>query len=525
MDLSKPVMMSVFDEFSRACFAPQASLIEPRPDNWEALLDRYSPKLLFVESSWKGNYGTWQYRVANYAHPPGRELKEMVAGCRARGIPTVFWNKEDPVHFSNFIEAAAGFDHVFTTAAEAVPMYRERTQAKVGVLQFAAEESLHNPIGSSNRNQRICFAGSFYANRFQERRDDQLMLLEAASRFDLDIYDRNHNPKATSRSDFEFPERFSPFIRPAIPYAEMGEAYRKYRVFLNVNSVIDSPTMFSRRVFELLACGTPVVSTWSRGIEQTFGDLVWLVKVREEADEALNVLMTDDREWRRRSIEGVRRVLGQHTFRHRFQDVLESVGIDFAYDDMPSTVQVLSLVSSVEEANAVLEAFTRQVMPAGVRNRLVLFCKGGGMPGRTVPNVDVVPVDDSLLFDEMAVHPSVDKNSVQALMLPTCVYGDFHLLDLLIGKRYSGAAMVGKARDNVPFNEYRFGIPLALGSVMFESSKLSLNGGSLEAWLHKEVPMSDSDARRTFAIDRDGFSVVGSVVDPVGIDLALSARY
>ena len=524
IDRSKPVMMSVFDEFSRACFAPQASLVEPRPDNWETLLDRYEPRLLFVESSWKGNYGTWQYRVANYAHPPGRELREMVSGCRARGVPTVFWNKEDPVHFSNFIDAASTFDHVFTTAAEALPMYGERTTAKVGVLQFAAEESLHNPIGSANRNQRICFAGSFYANRFHERRDDQLMLLDAASRFDLDIYDRNHNPKALARSDFEFPERFAPFIKPAIPYSEMASAYRKYRVFLNVNSVIDSPTMFSRRVFELLACGTPIVSTWSKGIEETFGDLVWLVKTPEEADEALRVLVHDDTEWRRRSLAGIRSVLGKHTFRHRFQDVLKSVGIDFKYDDVPNMVQVLSPVASSVEALAAMEAFDRQEMPEGVGKKLVLFCEGDVRPDMLLSNVVVVPVNAALTIEDIASHPIVEAAAVQALMLPTCAYGDTHLLDLLLAKRYSDATMVGKARDKTPNNEYRFGIPLEPGSVLFDAAKLRQEGG-LSAWLNADVPSSDPHAHRTFAIDRDGFAVVGCVADPVGVSLALSARH
>ena len=118
-------VMSVMDEFSRACFAPHASLIEPRPDNWEGLLEAYKPRFLFVESSWKGNHGTWQYRVASYANPPGRELGEMVDGFQSRGVPTVFWNKEDPVHFDNFIDNASRFDLVLTTAAEAVPEYQQ----------------------------------------------------------------------------------------------------------------------------------------------------------------------------------------------------------------------------------------------------------------------------------------------------------------------------------------------------------------------------------------------------------------
>ena len=49
----------------------------------------------------------------------------MLNYCRSRGIPTVFWNKEDPPHFDDFIGAAKEFDFVFTTDADCVPMYRE----------------------------------------------------------------------------------------------------------------------------------------------------------------------------------------------------------------------------------------------------------------------------------------------------------------------------------------------------------------------------------------------------------------
>ena len=40
----------------------------------------------------------------------------------------------------------------------------------------------------------------------------------------------------------------------------MLTAYREYKVFLNVNSVVGSPTMCARRIFEITASGTPVVS-------------------------------------------------------------------------------------------------------------------------------------------------------------------------------------------------------------------------------------------------------------------------
>lgn len=508
-------VVSVLDEFSRSCFMPHASLIEPRPDNWEALLEQYEPKLLLVESSWKGNYGTWQYRVANYAHPPGRELAEMVDGFRVRGIPTVFWNKEDPVHFNNFIGAASQFDFVLTTAEEAVPKYREKTSASIGVLQFAAEDSLHNPIGSSRRNGKVCFAGSFYANRFHERRDDQLMLLDAAAAFDFDIFDRNHDPKATTRSDFAFPERFSRFVRGRMPYTTMGKAYREYRVFLNVNSVIDSPTMFSRRVFELLACGTPVVSTWSLGTEETFGnDLVWHVRNQEEAAEAIRVLMTDDREWRRRSLAGIRAVLSRHTFRHRFRQVLDFAGLRDERNDEFRQIMAVAEVSTAREASAVAESFARQRVDDGVSKRLLLVARGGSAVDVSGADVEVLRDPVANLAEILDRRCASDAGGLLALMSPRALYGAHHLQDLVHAARYSGAALVGRPMDSHDESQYQYGTPLDSRSLLINIRALRDSGISVRGLESvSERIWTQRQGKYVYATDTANFKGMDDVMD------------
>ena len=511
-------VMSVLDEFSRACFAPQASLIEPRPDNWQGLLETCKPRFLLVESSWKGNYGTWQYRVSNYANPPGCELEEMVAGFRARGIPTVFWNKEDPVHFTNFIDNAEKFDVVLTTASEAVSRYQERTNARVGVLQFAAEESLHNPVGSVQRNGKVCFAGSFYANRFRERQDDQLMLLDAASTFDFDIFDRNYQPDATGTSDFAFPEQFTQFVRGRLPYDAIGRAYREYRVFLNVNSVIDSPTMFSRRVFELLACGTPVVSTWSRGTEETFGeDLIWHVRNREEAEEAIRVLMTDDREWRRRSLAGIRAVFAGHTYRHRFGQILELLGLERHEVDPFGEVLVVAEAAGQAEADAVQDSFRRQSMSAGVKKRLLLVKRGDFSINGTDGPTDVVAGDGSLL-DTIESARRQNRAGMLALMSPFGMYGRYYLQDLLHAARYSAAGVVGKSKDGLESSQYKFDTALDPHAVVINEKKLTATGAGLDAILRGDLPVSSQGQGHVYASDSANYRRMNAVPGPVQVD-------
>lgn len=337
---------AVVDTFTEASFAPDCELITFRPDTWRAALDSHRPHLLFVESAWKGGGGSWEFQVGSYTYPPSvglPHLTALVQWCRDHDIPTVFWNKEDPVHFDKFKEAAQLFDVVLTSDADRIPAYEalEHGRAEVvAALPFAAQPRLHHPTHElAERDPRPVFGGTYYRNRHRERRDQLERLLDAAREFDLIIYDRTHGQESSSVG---FPDRFAAHVHSGVPYDEMVRIYRRHRVFLNTNSVIDSPTMFSRRVFELLACGTPVVSTPSRGLEEMFGDLVPIVETEVDAKVAIQALLTDDDLWQARSTAGMRAVLGEHTYQHRLVRIATLCGYGVTpYPDRRATVLLL----------------------------------------------------------------------------------------------------------------------------------------------------------------------------------------
>ena len=345
----KPYIIGIMDEFTTGSFEQDVNLIQPRPDNWFALAEKYKPVLFFIESAWKGNYGSWQYRVGQYANKPGHEIEQICQYARDKGIPTLFWNKEDPVHHEKFMCSAKLVDHIYTTDANMKNSYITKTgNTNVHALPFAAQPALHKPASLLGRKPRSCFAGSWYGNRHAERGEAMGWLLQAANNYGLDIYDRNYGTGI-----FPFPEEYRAGIKGSLPYKELCEEYNRYRVFLNVNSVTESPTMFSRRVFELMACGTPVVSTYAKGIETLFDSgAVWLVNSQKEADEAIYTLMTDDAEWRRRSLAGIREIFSKHTYAHRLNSIFTDLNIEsriatspnvmlFAKANNPSEIDVL----------------------------------------------------------------------------------------------------------------------------------------------------------------------------------------
>ncbi len=430
---------AILDTFTHACFAPESQLILFRPDNWRSILEEYKLDFLMVESAWNGNDGAWKYRVGTYNAPPGRELDDVLKWCWEKGVPTVFWNKEDPPHFDKFAEAAAKFDYVFTTDANCIPKYEARCGHKrIAALPFAAQPMIHNPVLSKPREGTTCFAGTYYADDFKERRQDMDVLLEGGRRHGMDIFDRMHGHEGADKHRYMFPKPFQPHIRGRLDYEQMLQAYRAYKVFLNVNSVYDSPTMFSRRVFELLACGTPVVTTRSLGIKEFFGDLVPQVETVEETQAALELLLDDPEQWWRYSARGIRQVMAEHTYTHRFQTIVHAIGLRA---EPPEAEPMVAVVIPAGDPRQLAECLRQQSEPpasviiaASERDasQHALAIKGLGL--------SVVVVSTDHLLD--VLHQRLPEVQV-AVLDSRHYYGPHYLRDARLALLYGGCAVTG----------------------------------------------------------------------------------
>ena len=358
---------TILDTFSDSCFGAECDLVRITPENWRDVLAKERPDMLLVESAWNGNGGSWQYLIGTYAGSTRDKLRELLQGCRELGIPTAFWNKEDPPHFDKFIEAASLFDHIFTTDENCIPKYRKMCgHDRVSALPFAAAPTIHNPIVEGPRDRDVCFAGTYYANRFEDRRKQMDVLLECAHGFNFDIYDRMFGNKNPGFENYLFPEKFRPYIRGKLDYADMLKAYRRYRFFLNTNSVVDSGTMFSRRVFELLACGTPVITTPSVGIQRFFGGIVDEITSVEDGRKRMSRLLADKVYYRDLQIRGIREVLGKHTYAIRLEQMARDLG--FVYRRPTAVIAVFAVIGKSGSAS-VVETLGRQT----VRPKLVVL--------------------------------------------------------------------------------------------------------------------------------------------------------
>lgn len=313
----------ILDEFSYLSFGPECSMTNLPSEGWREQLEARRPDFLFVESAFFGHDGNWHGLIAHPHSTPANPFLELMRYCGDRNIPRVFWNKDDPVRFDDFIDTAREADHIFTTDSNQIQKYRDSTSAQtVNVLPFAVQPRTTDRVTSAPspaRRGSVCFPGSWY-RRYPERRKDLKVLLKAAQPFGLHIFDRNEHH--ANRRQVTFPWRFRKNIVGSVAPAAMPDLYRSYDVVLNVNTVTDSPTMVSRRVLEALACGTAVLSNRAQGLTGLFGhDVVPAAATVREAREQLALLLGDP-QFRKSAVARAREIImTRHLCRHRLETI------------------------------------------------------------------------------------------------------------------------------------------------------------------------------------------------------------
>lgn len=263
-----PRVAFICDEMTWLDFKDQCRSIFLSPRDWREQMDDFAPELLFCESAWDGSVCGWPdwrgriYRNGGVWFENRKILLELLDYCRLRGIPTAFWNKEDPTFWQHprydFTDTALRFDYLFTTAEECVAGYRALGHRQVSVLPFGVNTALFSPSRQAPEAGRVIFAGSWF-NDIPQRCRDMSLLFDHVLEQDmtLDIYDRK---SSSGRKNFRFPQRYEPYIHPGVPYPELPALLGRYEYALNVNSVTDSQTMCSRRVLQMAACGMNIIT-------------------------------------------------------------------------------------------------------------------------------------------------------------------------------------------------------------------------------------------------------------------------
>lgn len=447
----------ILDDFSRMAFGFEWHQVELSKAGWRAELSEFLPDLLFVESAWNGNSGEWQYQLTGNSGPKP-ELRALLDHCRNIGIPTVFWNKEDPPHYADFLESAKLFDHVFTSDSDRVDAYKaDLGHDRIHVLQFGAQPAIHNPIRprSGWHERDIAFAGMYFAHKYPERRQQLEMLLGAAASVDtpmekgLEIFSRH---SATDKN-YQFPEPFKERVVGTLTYIQMLTAYKAYKIFLNVNSVVDSPSMCARRIFEITAAGTTVVSTPSRALAEMWDSgEQYIVPDQDQARATIKALLRNPELSERQLHVAQRKIWQGHTYAHRVSQI---AGACLPETKVPvPKLPTVSLLVSTIRPHQLDHVFRTVGLMKDVDVELVLLSHGFTIdPAQAsrfanqygVGNLVLLHQPESVPLGECLNHcVAASSGEVLSKLDDDDFYAPNYLSDLLYALNYSGADIVGK---------------------------------------------------------------------------------
>ena len=481
----------IFDEFTMASFGCEWQIVPLSRHAWREQLDDLD--FVFLESAWNGNSGDWKYQLTGESGPKS-EVIELLTTCRHRGIPTVFWNKEDPPHFDDFLPIARLCDTVFTSDSRLVERYKQELgHHSVGPLPFAAQPAIQSPVRPSkdSATRDIAFAGMYFAHKFPERRAQMDLLLGAAARisermeYGLEIFSRFLGDDER----YQFPGQLADHVIGSLPYRNLLTAYKYYKVFLNVNSVVDSPSMCARRIFEIIAAGTSVVTTSSAATKEFFTQEELPQPETDEDAELVLRAFVRSKELRDRTVhKAQRRIWREHTYTHRAMTVMDALDVPYT-NPIPQTISAVVSTNRPDHLGEVIATHTKQIHPD---RELVLVTHGfevhsdflSQAKDAGIDNLVVVPMpSDQTLGECLNAGVAAAGGTVIAKMDDDDIYGENYLSDQLAALRYSHADLVGKqahylhlrGRDIVmcrfPEREHRF-TDLVMGPTLMGKREL-----------------------------------------------------
>ncbi|MTI48990.1 MAG: glycosyltransferase [Firmicutes bacterium] len=470
---------TILDIIPTDWFRYECNSIPLSSDNWMNIIQKEKPHMLLVQSTWQDYKWDWKYKMINLHRSKDRTLRNLVNFCKSLNIPTVFWNIEDPYDFNTFLGAAKLFDYVFTSDSNSVPKYKQALgHNNVFTLPFAAQPKIHNPINKDiEKIGQVAFAGSWYRIGHEARKRDMEIVLKPATAYNFHIYDRMYS--LTKDINFKFPDIYQKHMKGYLPYSKTNSTFKKYDVILNVNTVQNSPTMFSCRVFEALATGTNVISGYSLGINKLFPNIVLLSRNKNDTKLNLQKLLNNKDYRDKLSLLGQREVFNKHTYKDRFEKILDKVGIKYKKDTTPG-VSIITSTIREENMENVFKNFNSQNYS---KKELIVILNNNSMDiekwrnkASIYKNIKIYRIDEKESLGK-CLNFGIEKSKFNYVSKfdDDNYYAPNFLTDLMNAFKYTKADIVGKLSYYVYFEGSK---TLAIRCVKKENRYIDFLSGS-----------------------------------------------
>ena len=321
----------IADEFLYQSLEVAADFRPITPTNYETVIADID--LLLVVTTWRGLNGEWTGLAGAKSRPRALVEKEIIPLAKSKGIPVAFYSKEDPPNYKQFLSLAYQADFIFTSAEEMIPQYEKDLPHKVPIeaLRFGVNYEIHNPLGCLNHNgHELVFAGSWMAHKYQERSEAGEKIFDGIIDAEKPFFavDRNLNldPKKFKNLErYMYPEKYLENLHAPIDHESLQRLQKLLPLAVNLNSVVNSQTMFANRIVELLAMGTLILSNHSAGVNSRY-PYVQILDSQLDTEQFLRTLTPEY--IRLCQSEGIRDVFLNDTAYDRIDQVLNAVGIE-----------------------------------------------------------------------------------------------------------------------------------------------------------------------------------------------------
>jgi spore maturation protein CgeB len=247
---------------------------------------------------------------------------ESIRLLRKKGIKTLLWTTDPPVHFEPVAKSAPFYDVVCCHGTEAIEILKSMGVAGVRWLPMACAPTYHRQVQVTQNENRVfssqvVFVGSHYFCREK--------LFENLREFDFAIWGPGWG-RLTKESCLR-----SKLRGDKVPPEQWVKIYSTCNIILAPHFQ-DEQNRFpvhqiSPRVFEAMACGGFVLSDRQKDVLALFKDGEHLVTFGDGKDlvDKIKYFLQCPEERKRIAAAGCREVLNKHTYTHRMQNLLSLI--------------------------------------------------------------------------------------------------------------------------------------------------------------------------------------------------------
>ena len=202
--------------------------------------------------------------------------------------------------------------------------------------------------------------------------------------------------------------------------------------------------MFSRRVFEILASGSVVVSSYSVGIENFLKNIVPMSSNKEGIQQIIKKLTNDPHLLKSIGVLGIREVYTKHLFKHRLRHILDCINFKFESDEK-SSVCILSEVTDLNNLQNVLENYNRQNFKG---KKLIIV---SDLNINIENEIDIIHIRT---FEELEQNNHFCN--LVSVFNETSYYGPNYVLDYVLATEYTNSPILGKAVYYIRSNSQKY---------------------------------------------------------------------